>query len=149
MEGLWAREFRPKFQSVTAVSNLTTYIAASVHVVGYPESEAHMASKLEKLLEDVTQGMKLAGEVLADKHPNATDDELSQFVLEYLTRRILPLLEAGQAMRDKGNTVRCVGFPDCDGDLPGEEHSEKCLSTRTPSTTERWDAALAAALEEK
>jgi hypothetical protein len=53
-------------------------------------------------------------------------------------------LEAGQAMRDYlGPHVTCIGYPDCDGDLVGEEHSEKCVAARKPSRTDKWDAAWA------
>jgi hypothetical protein len=60
-----------------------------------------------------------------------------------LEKRILPVLEAGQALRDYlGPRVTCIGFPDCDGDLAGEEHSKKCVAARKPSRTENWDAAV-------
>lgn len=53
------------------------------------------------------------------------------------------LVETGQQLRAyHGPTVKCIGFPDCDGDLPGEPHSAKCLAQRTPSLSDKWDAAL-------
>ena len=33
---------------------------------------------------------------------------------------------------------RCIGFPNCDGDLPGEEHSKNCPESKMPSLPEKW-----------
>jgi len=74
-------------------------------------------------------------------------DTNSENLEDFLKRKLAPLfalVEAGQAMRKtRGPVVRCIGFPDCDGDLPGMTHSAKCTAARTPSSTEQWDAALA------